>query len=194
MFPQREEKLLRPLKGLPPAWYNYIGLVYTRRTQSGYGVRAIYIGSGVRTSVKRRRQVSVSEGGKGMAFWVFMLIMGLLIPLTMVGFGKLFLTRAPKNINMVFGYRTVMSMKNRDTWEFAHKMIGKLWLRCGLAMLPLSVIPFLFVIGKDASAVGRVGIIVIAIQMLPMLGTLFPVEAALKKNFDKNGVRRQIDR
>ena len=84
-----------------------------------------------------------------MAFWVFMLIMGLLIPLTMVGFGKLFLTRAPKNINMVFGYRTVMSMKNRDTWEFAHKM-------------------------------------------LPMLGTLFPVEAALKKNFDKNGVRRQI--
>ena len=48
-----------------------------------------------------------------MAFWVFMLIMGLLIPLTMVGFGKLFLTRAPKNINMVFGYRTVMSMKNR---------------------------------------------------------------------------------
>lgn len=127
-----------------------------------------------------------------MAFWVFMLIMGLLIPLTMVGFGKLFLTRAPKNINMVFGYRTVMSMKNRDTWEFAHKMIGKLWLRCGLAMLPLSVIPFLFVIGKDASAVGRVGIIVIAIQMLPMLGTLFPVEAVLKKNFDKNGVRRQI--
>ena len=121
-----------------------------------------------------------------MAFWVFMLIMGLLIPLTMVGFGKLFLTRAPKNINMVFGYRTVMSMKNRDTWEFAHKMIGKLWLRCGLTMLPLSVI------GKDASAVGRVGIIVIAIQMLPMLGTLFPVEAALKKNFDKNGVRRQI--
>ena len=48
-----------------------------------------------------------------MAFWVFMLIMGLLIPLTMFGFGKLFLTRAPKNINMVFGYRTVMSMKNR---------------------------------------------------------------------------------
>ena len=47
-------------------------------------------------------------------------------------------------------------------------------------------------LGKDASAVGRVGIIVIAIQMLPMLGTLFPVEAALKKNFDKNGVRRQI--
>ena len=50
-----------------------------------------------------------------MAFWVFMLIMGLLIPLTMVGFGKLFLTRAPKNINMVFGYRTVMSMKRRPS-------------------------------------------------------------------------------
>ena len=61
-----------------------------------------------------------------MAFWIFMLAIGLLIPLTMVCFGKLFLTKVPKKINMMFGYRTAMSMKNRNTWEFVHKMIGKL--------------------------------------------------------------------
>ena len=125
-----------------------------------------------------------------MTFWIFMLVMGLLVPLTMVGFGKLFMTKAPKNINMLFGYRTAMSMKNRDTWEFAHKMIGKLWFRCGLVLLPLTVIPFLFVMNKDVLTIGKVGAIVVAMQMIPMMGMIFPVEAALKKNFDKNGMRR----
>ena len=55
MFPQREEKLLRALKGLLPAWYNYIGWYTQMRTQSGYGIHAIYIGSCVRTSVKKRQ-------------------------------------------------------------------------------------------------------------------------------------------
>lgn len=50
-----------------------------------------------------------------MGFWIFMLIMDLLIPFTMIGFGKMFLKKAPDQINYVFGYRTSMSMKNQDT-------------------------------------------------------------------------------
>ncbi len=46
-----------------------------------------------------------------MGFWIFMLLMDLLIPLTMVVFGKMFMTKSPKNINAVFGYRTTMSTK-----------------------------------------------------------------------------------
>lgn len=125
-----------------------------------------------------------------MTFWIFMLVMDLLIPLMMVGLGKLFMTKIPKNINMLYGYRTAMSMKSRDTWELAHKMIGKLWFRCGLVLLPLTVIPFLFVMNNDVPTIGKVGTIVIAIQLIPLVGTIFPVEAALKKNFDKNGMRR----
>lgn len=125
-----------------------------------------------------------------MVFWIFMLVMGLLIPLTMVGFGRLFLTRTPKNINMLFGYRTAMSMKNRDTWEFAHKMIGKIWFWCGLVLLPLTAIPFLFVMNNDVPTIGKVGTVVIVIQLIPLAGTIFPVETALKKNFDKSGMRR----
>ena len=48
-----------------------------------------------------------------MGFWIFMLVMILLIPITMIGFGKLFLKQAPGEINAVFGYRTTMSMKIR---------------------------------------------------------------------------------
>ena len=51
-----------------------------------------------------------------MKFWIFMLIMDLLLPFTMIGFGRYFMKKAPKEINSVFGYRTSMSMKNKDTY------------------------------------------------------------------------------
>ena len=53
-----------------------------------------------------------------MGFWIFMLIMDLLLPFTMIGFGRYFMKKAPKEINSVFGYRTSMSMKNKDTCRF----------------------------------------------------------------------------
>ena len=66
-----------------------------------------------------------------MEFWIFMLIMDLLLPFTMIGFGRYFMKKAPNEINSVFGYRTSMSMKNKDTWEFDHKYCGKVWYVCG---------------------------------------------------------------
>ena len=52
-----------------------------------------------------------------MGFWIFMLIMDLLLPFTMIGFGRYFMKKAPKEINSVFGYRTSMSMKNIAAWQ-----------------------------------------------------------------------------
>ena len=37
----------------------------------------------------------------------------------MVVFGKMFMRKAPKDINYVFDYRTKRSMKSRETWAFA---------------------------------------------------------------------------
>ena len=56
-----------------------------------------------------------------MVFWIYMLVMALLVPSAMIGFGWLFMRRTPKTIQSLFGYRTAMSMKNKDTWEFAHQ-------------------------------------------------------------------------
>lgn len=83
-----------------------------------------------------------------MGFWVFMLIMDLLIPVSMIGFGRIFMKKAPNEINETFGYRTAMSLKNKDTWEFAHKYCGKIWYIFGLVMLPITVIFMSFLIGK----------------------------------------------
>lgn len=125
-----------------------------------------------------------------MGFWIFMLIMDLLIPVTMIGFGSYFMKNAPKEINAVFGYRTSMSMKNKDTWEFAHKYCGKVWCSFGIAMLSITVIFMFLVIGKNEECVGRIGGIICGVQLIPLIGSIFPTEVALKKNFDKNGKRR----
>lgn len=125
-----------------------------------------------------------------MGFWFFMLVMDLLIPATMIGFGRYFLKNAPREINPVFGYRTSRSMKNRDTWEFAHRLCGKIWYRAGWTLIPISVIPMMFVMGKDADTVGTLGGILSVVQMVLLVGSIVPVEWGLKKAFDKNGVPR----
>ena len=125
-----------------------------------------------------------------MGFWIFMLIMDLLIPFTMIGFGKMFLKKAPDQIKYVFGYRTSMSMKNQDTWVFAHHYCGKIWYICGLILLVVSLIVLLLVIGKSNDAIGNVGGILCVFQMIPLVGSIIPTEIALRKNFDKYGNKR----
>ena len=125
-----------------------------------------------------------------MGFWIFMLITDLLIPVIMAGFGRYFLKRAPNKINPVFGYRTERSMKNCDTWSFAHKYCGRIWYISGLVMLPVSVAVMLPVIGKSETVVGAVGGVLCFLQLIPLMAAIIPTERALERTFDKNGKRR----
>ncbi|MCQ4726157.1 SdpI family protein [Anaerotignum faecicola] len=125
-----------------------------------------------------------------MGFWIFMLLMDLLIPFTMIGFGKRFMEKTPKKINAVFGYRTAMSMKNKDTWSFAHKYCGNIWYTCGLIFVPVTIFVMALLLGKTEDTVGSIGGILCGIQMIPFIGSFFSTEKALNKTFDKAGKRR----
>ena len=125
-----------------------------------------------------------------MGFWIFMLIVVLLIPLTMLLFGWLFFRRTPKEINYVFGYRTKRSMRNEETWKFANQYFGKLWYFCGLLSVPLSVIAMAIVFEKGTETMSTVGFIITMIQTIPFVGAMISTEIALKKNFDENGRRK----
>jgi uncharacterized membrane protein len=116
-----------------------------------------------------------------------MLLMDLLIPLMMIGIGKLLAKHPPKRINGVSGYRTKRSMKTQETWEFAHRYFGNLWFRLGLVLIPLSVLPLIFVYGKDIELIGIVGAVVTLFEIVPMIVPVFPTERALKENFDEYG-------
>ena len=122
-----------------------------------------------------------------MGFWIYMLIMDLLIPTVMVLFGRAFLKKAPKEINYVFGYRTSRSMKNRDTWEFAHRYCGKIWFICGLVLIPIVAGIMLCFIGADTKTVGYVGASMLVFPLLLIILSVILTERALKNTFDKSG-------
>jgi uncharacterized membrane protein len=127
-----------------------------------------------------------------MGFWIFMLIMNLLIPATMIGFGRLFVHKAPGAINVVYGYRTAMSMKNQDTWDFAHKVAGAFWLKWGKMLATITILLMLLLLGKDEEFIGNVGGVLCMIQLIPLIYVIVPTERALKRTFDQNGNHKVI--
>ena len=117
-----------------------------------------------------------------MGFWIFMLVMNLLIPLSMIGIGAVFRRAAPREINPVFGYR--------ETWEFAHRHCGKVWMTAGCVLLPLTIAFMLPLPGRPEDAVGLWGGVVCGVQTAVLIASIFPTEIALRKKFDKNGLRK----
>lgn len=126
-----------------------------------------------------------------MAFWIFMTVSNFLIPVLMIIFGKVFLKHPPKTINSIYGYRTTMSSKNQETWDFAHQYCGKLWWKLGWIMFVISIFVMVPVFGKDTETVGMWGSVFEMLQGAVLLISIFPTEKALRKNFDEEGNRRE---
>lgn len=120
-----------------------------------------------------------------------MMIMDLLPILIMIIFGIVFLKRPPKKINRIYGFRSKMSMKNMDTWNYSNKLLGKLWLVLGVFFTPVIIIPMLLlmpVYGQDnGSIITTVSLVLLSISLVAMIFSIIPVELSLRKNFDKDG-------
>ncbi len=111
-----------------------------------------------------------------------------IIPLIMIFFGLLFTFKPPRKINYFYGYRTNMSMKNEETWFFAHKFLGKLWAIYGILMafiitVILLIINNVYILERFSD---KICILEIIFLILPIIFT----ERALKKVFDKTGKRK----
>lgn len=125
-----------------------------------------------------------------MGFWVFMTSMELLLPLIMVGLGNYFLKGGPRQVNSMFGYRTARSMKNEDTWKFAHRHCGRIWRRWGITLAFFSLAVMLSTLDKGVPAVSRTGAILSLMQCVMLVASIFPTEWALRRTFDEDGRRR----
>lgn len=121
---------------------------------------------------------------------IFSLIMTIIMSLTMIGFGFLFIKRPPKEINSVIGYRTPMSTKNKNTWDFAHNYSGKVWIRSGIITAIISSV-FVFAL-QNLKNYNQLMLILFYIQIAVLLLVIPLTEIALRKVFDKKGNRKQI--
>lgn len=115
--------------------------------------------------------------------FIFLVLMNSLVPVMMIIFGVLWRKNPPKSVNWVYGYRTSMSMKNKETWKFAHMHNAKVWRWVGAIWLAISIILMFFFKDDYENVSLWINLIGLGIMIL----SLIPTEIALRKNFDKNG-------
>lgn len=124
--------------------------------------------------------------------WWFMLCCDMLIPALMIIGGRIMWKHPPKEINDLIGYRTSRSMKNIDTWIFAHKYSGKLWWSIGWLITPITIVAHVPFYASSDHSVEILSLILIAIQTILLIFTIFLTERALKKRFTEEGIQRKF--
>ncbi len=97
-----------------------------------------------------------------MWFWWFIFCFNQLTPILMILGGRIMWKHSPKNINSIIGYRTSRSMKNIDTWLF----------------------------GASVEIIGNMGLLLIIVQTVILICSVFPTERALKEKFTDEGIRK----
>ncbi len=118
-----------------------------------------------------------------MNLWTFLNVFIFLTPISMIGFGKYFVTLAKGGINNNIGYRTKRSMRNSETWEYAHIYCGKLYRVLGWASLIISIVAMAFLYGKSEKLVGKAAIGIIIFQIALLISSVIITEISLKKKF-----------
>ena len=117
--------------------------------------------------------------------WIFSFLSAQVIPVTVLAAGYYYKNHIPKT--MKSGYRTARSTRSRETWVFAHRMLGRLWRPLGWVLLTVSFFGMFAVLMVNKNALEKATTVLCTVQAAAMLGTLIPIERALKQNFDETG-------
>lgn len=120
-----------------------------------------------------------------------LLIFNAVIPLIILLGGVMMRNLSNGKINHIAGYRTTMSMKNKDTWQFAHKECGKLWIKYGAILTAGCVVIAVLsvILGIEFATVVCLAYMTFCVVVI--LYSVYKVESKLKSTFDKNGNRKE---
>ena len=125
-----------------------------------------------------------------MWFWWFILLCDLLVPVIMFIGGIIMIKNCPKHINAFLGYRTTRSMKNTDTWKFAHGYCGRIWRKVGLISFVITILIHLPFYYSNEDTIGVLSLVVIFFQIISLIVPIFSTEKALKRTFNEDGSKR----
>ena len=96
-----------------------------------------------------------------------------------------------ENLSRWVGFRTALSMKNADTWAFAHACCGRVWWKIGWISLALSVLGQLPFAKAGEETLETLALVMVLAQSFVLFGTVVYVQRELKRAFDESGRRRQ---
>lgn len=120
--------------------------------------------------------------------FIFFLIVLLLIPGTMIIFGLIWQKWPPKTINCIYGYRTKRSMKSQESWNFAHRYAGTIWLYSGVPLLIVSIVLLVIFRSDNKDELAITALIINGIQLVYIFLPIIPTEIALKERFDEENI------
>ena len=121
-----------------------------------------------------------------MGFFIVVFVCNLIMPILMIIAGYMMYKHPPKDINGLIGYRTARSRKNIDTWRFAHDYCGRLWLKLGIILLIPTILAQLPLVKSSDNTIGIATVVIETIQIIVLIGSIWPVEKALKEKFDED--------
>lgn len=115
----------------------------------------------------------------------------LLVPAIVLIAGRIMWKHPPQEINAILGYRISLSMKNQDTWAFAHDYCGRLWWKIGWILLAATLLALIPLWSCSDTVVGVAGTVIMLVQCVVLIASIFPTERALKRTFNDDGTRRK---
>ncbi|PIH04121.1 SdpI family protein [Clostridium combesii] len=98
-----------------------------------------------------------------------------------IAIGFIFKAFPPQKINYIWGYRTILSMKNQDTWNEAHKYSANTFIVLGFVFVPLQ-----FVLSELNISYGYEKIVLSVCFVIMIILN----EVHLKKVFNNDGSRK----
>lgn len=111
------------------------------------------------------------------------LLVGLAPPLAMLAIGIVWKIKPPLREGSGLAYRTALSERTQETWNFAHTHISKLWIRLGIILSVFTVVLIRFWV-KDSFTLL---LWIMAGQMVFLCISAFFVDTLLKAAFDEDG-------
>lgn len=123
-------------------------------------------------------------------FWWFIFACDMIVPIVMIIAGRAMWKHPPKEINGVLGYRTRRSMKNADTWKFAHEHCGRTCWRVGWIVLIASAMAHLPYYNDTEKVLSVLSVVLCTVQCIVLIAAVLPTESALKNTFTNDGIRK----
>lgn len=91
----------------------------------------------------------------------------------------------PKEINGLYGYRTVASMKNKQQWDFAQRYSARAMARAAIVMIIVSLSGLVFDIPVPTGEI--IGVCLLVAACIYMF---VATERAIKKKFGTNTINK----
>lgn len=110
-------------------------------------------------------------------------LINFVLPIGLTFYGLMYRFRAYRKMSYFFGYRTSLTQLSKETWEYANKRVGNLWMKAGLIYTVITIL-YVFLFQNTSE---RPSIILFALGFALIMYTFVTIEKEIKAKFDDKG-------